>query len=56
MLRKMRGRQDRRKTGGRRQKRGGWKRLSDEAVKKSCGQHLTTDNGKRGIERENRRH
>ena len=27
--------------------RGGWKRLSDEAVK-SCGQHLTPDRGKRG--------
>ena len=29
---------------------GGWKRLSDEAVK-SCGQHLTPDKGKRGRER-----
>ena len=31
--------------------RGGWKRLSDEAVKK-LRQHLTTDKGKRGRERE----
>ena len=30
--------------------RGGWKILSDEAVK-SCGQHLTPDKGKRGRER-----
>ena len=27
--------------------KGGWKRLSDEAVK-SCGQHLTPDKGKIG--------
>ena len=31
--------------------RGGWKRLSDEAVE-NCGQHLTPDKGKRGRERE----
>ena len=31
--------------------RGGWKRLSDEAVKK-LRQHLTPDKGKRGRERE----
>ena len=31
--------------------RGGWKRLSDEAVKK-LRQHLTTDKGKRGREGE----
>ena len=32
--------------------RGGWKILSDEAVK-SCGQHLTPDKAKRGGERNN---
>ena len=31
--------------------RGGWKRLADEAVK-SCRQHLTTDKGKKGRDRE----
>ena len=34
--------------------RGGWKILSDEAVK-SCGQHLTPDKVKRGRERERER-